>query len=744
MIKILKVIILTAIISSLFTCTSDSGNVEKTEDYNPNKVMAETLLALHNDINFMNSLYENSDRADYLLAQPQSGNLMNNLKIKMRAGYELMNSNKNEQALEVFNEIEKELETLNTNQGGRYRLLKLRAVNYFRMGELENCINNHNEDSCILPFNDNSFHRVKTGSQAAIDDILELLKMKSDKNYIWLLNLAYMTLGQYPDNVPPEYLVPLYPKEEPNLVEPFINIGSTIGVDDNKLSGGSIIDDFTGDCYYDIISSSWSLADQIFFYVNNGDGSFTESHKKAGLEGITGGLNITHTDYNNDGHLDFMILRGAWLQEGQYPNSLLRNNGDGTFRDVTVESEILSKNPTLAAAWADFNNDGFLDCFVANESFKDAPPNPCELFINLKNGKFKNIAPDVNSNISGLFKGVTIGDIDNDLDQDIYISNLKGPNILLRNDATESVYGFSFTDVSQSSKTSGNEQSFPCWFFDYDNDGWLDIFSASYSWDFSNNMAKEYLNEMAGDPSGAAPPALYKNNKKGSFSNVSKNIGLDKICFAMGAGFGDFDNDGFQDIYLGTGEPDFKAVIPNRAFKNENGVEFKEVTSQSRLGHLQKGHGISFADLDFDGDQDIYAVMGGAFEGDNFFNALFENTNNSNNWIKIKLQGVQSNRPAIGARLELVVSTNNSHRSIHRFVSNGSSFGENPFTQEIGFLINETIDKLNIIWPSGQQSTFSNLQSNKYYLITEDQLTPQELNHTTTKFKKDKNHHHQH
>ncbi len=552
-----------------------------------------------------------------------------------------------------------------------------------------------------------------------------------------------MTLGQYPESVPKEYLIPITHPEEKDLLQAFENIGSSIGVDDNKLSGGSLIDDFTGNGYYDIISSSWSLQDQVFLYVNNGDGTFTESHEKAGLKGITGGLNMTHTDYNNDGHLDFMILRGAWLRLGNYPNSLLRNNGDGTFTDVTEESGIISRHPTLSAAWADFNNDSYLDCFIANENFPGTPDSPCELFLNNGNGTFTNISNEVNADLSGLFKGVAIGDIDNDQDPDVYLTNLEGSNILLENTPAENQYGFKFSNISQVSQTAGKSQSFPCWFFDYDNDGSLDIFSGGFAVRMYNNFPREYLRELVGQAIQTDPPSVYRNLGQNKFQDMATQLGLNKACFIMGAGYGDMNNDGYLDLYFGTGEPDLKAVIPNRAFLNTAGQSFTEVTSQSRLGHLQKGHAISFADIDFDGDQDIYAVMGGAFEGDTFFNALFDNKNNENQWLKVKLEGTKSNRPGIGARLELIVTDGSRNRSIHRTVSNGSSFGENPFTVELGLLKTEKIQKLKITWPSGHLTESDKIEANTYYLIKEnDDITT--LPHKQINYKKSAHQHHHH
>src|SRR6185295_783690 len=136
------------------------------------------------------------------------------------------------------------------------------------------------------------------------------------------------------------------------------------------------------------------------------------------------------------------------------------------------------------------------------------------------------------------------------------------------------------------------------------------------------------------------------NKGDGTFEDVTKAAGLYKVIPAMGLNFGDLDNDGWLDFYLGTGNPEFSTLVPNRMFRNAGGKFFQEVTTATGTGQLQKGHGVGFADLDNDGDQDIYAVTGGAFTADNYRNALFLNPGNTNHWLKLKLEGTKSNRVA--------------------------------------------------------------------------------------------------
>jgi hypothetical protein len=117
----------------------------------------------------------------------------------------------------------------------------------------------------------------------------------------------------------------------------------------------------------------------------------------------------------------------------------------------------------------------------------------------------------------------------------------------------------------------------------------------------------------------------------------------------MGCNFGDVDNDGFLDFYLGTGAPSYAALVPNVLFRNHEGQYFVDITTSSGTGHLQKGHGVSIGDLNSDGDEDIFIKIGGAVPGDKYASALFKNPGHpGTHWLKVQLEGVKTNRAAIG------------------------------------------------------------------------------------------------
>jgi len=406
-----------------------------------------------------------------------------------------------------------------------------------------------------------------------------------------------------------------------------------------SLSGGLIVDDFDNDGRFDVVTSSIDSCAPLRFFRRGENGRFVEQAARAGIAGELGGLNIVQADYNNDGHLDILVLRGAW--ETAQRKSLLRNNGDGTFTDVTAASGLgRVLTGTQAAAWTDVDNDGFLDLFVGNEN------GPAQLFHNNHDGTFIDIAAKAGVDARGFNKGVTAGDYDNDGWPDLYVSNLGGSNLLYRNN-----HDGTFTELGRGAAVPGPGQGFPTWFFDYDNDGYLDLFVGSFVTSV-DEAARAYLHL----PRNGQSTKLYRNLGDGSFQDVSREAGLDKSLMVMGANFGDINNDGFLDVYLGTGNPSYGSLVPSLLLLNKGGRTFVDVTASSGTGELHKGHGVAFADLDRDGDEDLLFEVGGATPGDAHPLRLFENPGHGADWISLRLVGVKTNRSAIGARITVTVN----------------------------------------------------------------------------------------
>lgn len=592
----------------------------------------------------------------------------------------------------------------------------LLGICYLRKGEQINCIENHNDQRCILPIAGKGVYDNQQDIKKAIEYFETTLKRKrNDYTTRWLLNIAYSTIGQYPDAVPKDYYIDFSHYEKKPSPGYFKNKASALHLNKTTLYGGAILDDFNNDGLVDVFATSGDLRTNASLYINNGNNFNTEN---SDLEGITGGAHCVQADYNNDGLLDIFILRGGWIGEQAkfHPNSLLKNIGNAKFVDVTEEAGLLNFLPSHTGCWADFNLDGYLDLFIGNENY------PSQLFKNNKDGSFTDVSASAGLRINSFVKGSFWGDINNDGLPDLFLSNYHAPNRLFINNGKNENGEYTFSDQSNKSGIKKPLKSFGCFMLDFNNDGWLDIYVSNY------NMNVEIVaKQFTGKQPKTEPSYLYINQKDGSFSPLSSDV-LDRSTLAMGLNYGDIDNDGYLDFYLGTGYPDFEALTPNFLFRNVNGTGLEDISYSSGLGHLQKGHSICFADIDYDGDNDIYVSAGGFFEADFADNLLFVNEGNDNHWISLKLEGKLSNRSAIGAKVRIVTTLNGKPSTIYREISSGGSYGSSSLSQIIGLGASDKIDTLEVIWPaSGIQQIFDQIEVNKAYIINESHISPDEI-----------------
>ncbi len=608
-------------------------------------------------------------------------------------------------------------------------LLALRGVAALRRGEIENCIDCRGPSSCIFPLDPAAVHALPSGSTEALQCFLAYLEQRPDDLGIrWLLNIAAMTLGEYPDAVPTPFRLPLPDSNGSSGLGRFTNVAGEAGllVRGPNMAGTGLFDDFDGDGWPDLLTTSIDADLGASLFLNQGDGTFEDHATTSHLADQPLALNASQADFDNDGDLDVVLLRGGW--EDAAPLTLLRNNGAGVFEDVTVHAGLGEPIATQSAAWGDFNNDGFVDLFVAGEYLDTsvdglfAPEvngqgpdlrNRCRLYQNRGDGTFVDVAAKAGVLNQRYAKGAAWGDFDDDGWIDLYVSNFGAPNRLYHNQGDGT-----FVDVAPKLGVDAPRNSFACWFWDYDNDGRLDLFAVGFSATM-NTLAADAFGEPVGP---FERSRLYRNLGPEGFREVTAEVGLDHPLLAMGASLGDIDNDGYLDIYLGTGRPSYSYLIPSRLFRNVEGRRFEDVTSATGTGHLQKGHGIAFADYDLDGDLDIFAQFGGAVPGDRSHNALFQNPGTHHHWLRLKLVGIESNRSALGARIRVdLTNPDGSRRSIHRQIGGGSSFGGNSLVETIGLRDASSVQRVQVTWPaSGKVQTFSNVPANQTLEIREN------------------------
>jgi tetratricopeptide (TPR) repeat protein len=578
------------------------------------------------------------------------------------------------------------------------------GIMYLHKSEMENDEYQKPGERCLFPIRPGNAFKNTEDSERSITYFEKYLQKKPDELDVkWLLNLAYMTVGRYPQDVPAKYLLPISLFESKEDVGRFKDVAHEAGLDLFEMAGGLIVEDLENNGLFDIVTSSFDMCAPMHFFHNNGNGTFTDKTAEAGLSEQLGGLNMIQTDYNNDGCVDILMLRGAW--EGPQRMSLLRNNCNGTFTDVTEASGLGSVAvATQTAVWADINNDGLLDLFVGNES------GPSRLFLNQGDGTFRDISHSAGIDRIAFTKGVVAADYDGDGYVDFYVSNI-GRNFLYHNN-----HDNTFSEVAEEAGVAGPGESFATWFFDYDNDGLPDLFVTSFS-----VSVDETVRSYVGMPNNGPTLKLYKNLGNGKFKDVSQEAGLAKGFMPMGANFGDIDNDGFLDIYLATGSPSLGSEVPNVLLRNHDGKYFVDVTASSGTGELHKGHAVAFADIDHSGHEALLTETGGATPGDSHVFRLFENPGNANDWISVKLMGVKTNRAAIGTRIKVTVrNKGQGTRSIYRWVGSGGSFGASPLEQHIGLGKDATIERLEIWWPTSKtQQVFTKVGKNQYLSIKE-------------------------
>jgi tetratricopeptide (TPR) repeat protein len=618
-------------------------------------------------------------------------------------GFDLLEAGQNSDALQVLEAIVTQDENFLSISDNNRTIFKMYATALMRAAFEDNSGVISPEDWMLLPVPENGRYKNTDRLHKARNIYRRLLRnYPKDLQLKWLYNLTFWWEGKLPTDhkLQPGHWVSSKGQRQ------FRNLSMYTGTGDAQRAGGVVLDDFTGDGLTDIVASSAGLKDVIHIYENTGTGQFNEITNQKGLSDIPGGNQLVQADYDNDGDLDLLVVRGAWRpfqKWGILPNSLLRNDGD-KFVDVTIGSGLYDVAPSSSAVWWDFNNDGWLDLFVTNETVDRKEIWPSKFYLNNGDGTFKDITQVSNLRIVSNVKSVSAGDINNDGLQDLFLGIQAGNNRLIANANGTVPADWRFVELAKQMNATAPHFAYASSFTDFDNDGWEDVcvlpydFYGSAKWQGLFGAELSSMNDIAYEPI-----YLYRNDQQGILVDITKAVGLDFYLNTQGFNFGDIDNDGWEDLYITTGSQDLSTYQPNRFFRNIGGSRFEEYTAQTGLGILTNSGSIAFADLDNDGDQDIYVNNGGMVYGDRFPNSLFENRlDNSNHWLTLVLEGRTCNRSAIGARVKIIIETNDgSTREINRTVRSGSSYGSNSLQLEIGLGNAARIKDIQIVWPNG-------------------------------------------
>jgi hypothetical protein len=542
----------------------------------------------------------------------------------------------------------------------------------------------------------------------------EAMQWKMNSVDQWLFRVA---LDQIKGTPPPLPQRAMFPIEEPNIdpanppLLAFEDIAPRLGIHHLNGNGTCAWGDIDGDGKLDLIVAGSGTFIRV--YRNDGD-KFTDVTEEVGLSHVPSGYSLNLVDYDNDGWLDLFISLNGW--NGPMPDMLFHNE-HGKFVNVSKKSGLDDPGSGFVSLWGDLDNDGWLDVVIANGVLKDG--SVPQIYRNNRDGTFTNVtkAAGLNEPASYGTIGIALGDYDKDGRLDIFINGLgSAPNRLYHNDGN-----WHFTDVAQKAGVlQPPHNGFVSFFFDYNNDGWPDILTTSLApWEAVVEGLKKGFTPPNARSLHPDSSRLFRNNGDGTFTDVTFDAKLYDPMGTMGAGVADLDNDGHVDIYFGTGDPQLTRLEPNRFFHNNGDGTFSDLTRYvgfARPGN--KGHGVTFVDIDEDGALDVFAQLGGHYPGDHAYNAFYHNLKaNRNNWLEVDLRGVKSNRFAVGAQLTVKAGD----LLVYREVKGSEGFGAtSPYRQHFGLGKKSKIDSLEIRWPSGVKQTFSGLDVNQIIAVSED------------------------
>ena len=460
------------------------------------------------------------------------------------------------------------------------------------------------------------------------------------------------------------------------FVDQFTKITTGDIVTDSENSYGSSWADYDNDGDLDLfVANSGNNS----LYQNNGDDSFTKIIGDIIVNDGGASRGSSWGDYDNDGDLDLFVSNAFGSD-----NYFYKNNGDISFTKITDGVTVNDGGNSYGCGWGDYDNDGNIDLFVANDGGGNN-----FLYHNDGNGNFVKIQNSPVVNDGGFSWGSSWGDYDNDGDIDLFVANTDGNNFLYRNDGSGN-----FAKITSGPVVNDRGESLGGSWGDYDNDGDIDLFVANTD---GNNF-------------------LYRNEGSGSFLKIISGPVVSDSGSSWGSSWGDYDNDGDLDLFVANLGPGNNFLYQN----NGNGT-FTKITSGVIANESSSSLGSSWGDYDNDGDLDLF-VANGVLDKNNF---LFENNGNSNHWINIYLLGTVSNASAIGARVSVKAIINGIPVWQVREISGQTGFlGQNSLNAEFGLGDAVVIDSIRIEWPSKEKEVYTTRSVNAFLKFTENKNLP--------------------
>ena len=506
-------------------------------------------------------------------------------------------------------------------------------------------------------------------------------------------------------------------------------------------SGGAsaAVYDYDGDGLDDIFVTDSDNGKVNHLFHNNGNMTFTDVAVQAGVakgnDPNTIVADALWLDYDNDGKEDLLVARfGTPI--------LYHNEGHGKFKDVSAASGLNKFGNTIAVIAFDYDNDGYVDIMLGNYfkpvnllELKDPHvlPNDLDnavngggvtLWHNNHNGTFTDVTEKAGfSKHTGWTLDLGHGDFNNDGLQDVYLACDYGTDRIFFNNGDGT-----FTEKTQTAIGFDTRKGMNVDIADYDNDGWLDI--------YVTNITDEYMKECN---------MLWHNNHDGTFTDVSKETNTCETLWGWAAKFGDFDNDGWQDLFVvnglrsgskdnyipvlvnlitqpgvdftdvrlwpNIGEMSWSGYQKKKMFRNLGGQAFKEISAEAGVDNDKDGRGLAMGDFDNDGKLDFFQS-----NADQLPIFYHNNTQGSGNWVQFALTGTKSNRDAIGARISITAGGLTQIQEING--GNGYA-GQSMRRAHFGIGKATKIDSVEIHWPSGAKEKITNVAMNKLNKVTE-------------------------